>query len=530
MTVGTENRGVEVEPPPREGRDLAWLVDARAASAPDKTVLVWVPFHGPRRQWTAREFSEATQACAAGLAARGVRGGQSVLIHLDNCPEFLIAWLACARLGAKAVTSNTRLACEELRHIVTGSRAITVITQPRYLGTVMSAAPHAGLVVSTASDQGKEPESVPPRAVVPFEALLGDGRQGGHGRISPWTPCSVQYTSGTTARPKGVVWTHANALWAAQSGARVLGLHESDVQPIYLPLFHTNALALSYLPMLWAGGTTILLPRFSASRFWDIAAEFRCTTASVTAFVLRALGSGPDPVEHHFRLWAAGAGDQPVAARWGIRLIGWYGSTETVAVCIAGDHARPGAEGAMGTRVDGYDLAVRHADGSAARPGESGRLWVRARPGAGLFQGYLDDPEATAAAFEDGWYDTGDEVTESPDGQFFFRGRAKDMLKVGGENVAAVEIESVISKVDGVDECAVVGAPDVMLDEVPVAFVVSRRPGPRLTAEIHRACDHALADFKRPRDVRFVDDLPKSTLGKVRKSELRLVLKKEVAE
>nr|BFE36891.1 ATP-dependent acyl-CoA ligase [Actinomadura rugatobispora] len=508
----------------RPFEDVAGLVDTLAAAEPDRTVLVWAPFDGPSRSWTARALADETRRCAAGLADRGVRAGDRVGIHLGNRPEFVVAWLACARLGAAAVTSNTRLPAHELRYVLADSAPAAVITQPEHAGTVVRAAPRGGVLVTTGGGG--------PRGAVPFEELLSGPPLPPGEPVDPTTPCGVQYTSGTTSRPKGVVWTHANALWAATSGARVLGLGPDDVQMVYLPLFHTNALALSFLPALAAGATTVLLPRFSASRFWDAAREHGCTTASMTGFALRALAARPDPAGgHRFRLWAAGAGDQPlVAERWGIRLIGWYGSTETVAVCLAGDPDRPGPPGSMGRPVPGYEVAVRRPDGTAAGPGESGRLWVRGARGVTTFLEYLDDPLATAAAFDaDGWYDTGDEAAADAAGWFFFRGRAKDMLKVGGENVAAVEIETVVAGVDGVAECAVVAGPDPMLDEVPVAFVVASGRVPDLAGRIRLACDRALADFKRPREIHLVDALPKGTLGKVLKNELRARLRKEPA-
>jgi crotonobetaine/carnitine-CoA ligase len=181
-----------------------------------------------------------------------------------------------------------------------------------------------------------------------------------------------------------------------------------------------------------------------------------------------------------------------------------------------------GPEGAMGRSASEYEIAIRRDDGKAAAFGETGRLYIRGIPGISLFHEYLNDPKATTAAFDaDGWFDTGDEIAAREDGSLFFIGRAKDMLKVGGENVAALEIEAVVAGVNGVVECAVVGKPDRMYDEVPVAFVVATTPGPELRKTILLTCEEKLSAFKRPREVRFLDALPTGLLGKILKRDLR---------
>ncbi len=169
-----------------------------------------------------------------------------------------------------------------------------------------------------------------------------------------------------------------------------------------------------------------------------------------------------------------------------------------------------------------YEIAVRKDDGVDVEPGQSGRLWVRGIPGLSMFLEYLNQPEATNAAFDaEGWFDTGDEVRIDGQGHIHFVGRAKDMLRVGEENVAASEIETVINRVAGVVESAVIGKPDDMLDEVPVAFVVAREPSVQLEAEIMTVCEQALSKFKRPREIIFVAELPKGLLDKTLKKDLR---------
>jgi crotonobetaine/carnitine-CoA ligase len=298
-----------------------------------------------------------------------------------------------------------------------------------------------------------------------------------------------------------------------------------DVVPVFFPLFHANALAYTVLPTLWSGGTAVLVPRFTASRFWDIVVRNRCTWANMVLFTIRALQNLPDPPTHSFRFWALLAQTDFVRQRWGIPFVSWYGMTETITQNIHSFFDFEMSEGAIGHPAHEYEIAVRNEDGADVRPGESGRLWVRGIAGLSMFLEYLNQPEATNAAFDaEGWFDTGDEVRIDSQAHIHFVGRAKDMLRVGEENVAASEIETVINRVAGVVESAVIGKPDDMLDEVPVAFVVAREPSAGLEAEIMGVCERALSKFKRPRQIFFVDALPKGLLDKTLKKNLRVLL------
>ncbi|HEY1836698.1 MAG TPA: AMP-binding protein [Rhizomicrobium sp.] len=505
---------------PFAGRDLPWLVDAQAEHLADKVFLIWEPFNGPSQSWTYAQFAAETRRYAAGLHARGIAKGDFVTIHLENCPEFLFAWYACSRVGAIAVTTNTRSAQEELEYFVSHSCSVAAITQPKFAGMFRKL--NLRWIACTERDGAEAPQTPRPSDTTPFEELRGDEAQAPVNTPDPMAPNSVQYTSGTTSRPKGVVWTQANALWSARVNATHAQLTKDDVHIVYFPLFHTNALAWSMLATLWSGGTAVLLPRFSASRFWEISLRHRCTWANVVLFTLRALEKQPIPEKHYYRLWG-GAGDIGfVRDIWGIKTIGWYGMTETVSQCIASERTFRGPEFSMGYPVPEYQISIRRDDGSEVAFGETGNIWIKGISGLSLFKEYLNNPEATADSYdENGWFETGDQVTPLENGHVFFSGRAKDMLKVGAENVAALEIEAVILRAPGVMEAAVVGRPDPMLDEVPVAFVVAKSPGPDLAATIHGLCNHALADFKRPRDLIFVDELPKGLMDKVLKKELR---------
>jgi crotonobetaine/carnitine-CoA ligase len=359
-----------------------------------------------------------------------------------------------------------------------------------------------------------------------FSAVDADvGRLTDRG-FDPSAPFGVQYTSGTTARPKAVLWTHANALW----GARVSAMHEDlrpdDVHLVHLPLFHTNAQVYSTLAALWAGAAIVLQPKFSASRFWPVSLKHGCTWTSMVPFCLRALMEQPKPEAHAYRFWGNAICEPPTDLYFGVRTIGWWGMTETVTHGIVGSPHLPDASRSMGRPSPAYGIHVLHDDGSPVGPGETGDLFVEGRRGLSLFQEYMGDSAATAAAFrEDGLFITGDRVRLGEDGFLYFADRSKDMLKVGGENVAASEIERVIMAISGVREVAVVGKPDPMLDQVPVAFVIADvADTSALERAIHEACSRELASFKRPREIRFTETFPRATLEKVAKAELRALV------
>jgi carnitine-CoA ligase len=508
------------------GTDVWQLLEMQAAARAAEPFLIWQPFVGDAHTWTYTDMLRDASAVAAGLHHRGVLPGDRVLIHLENCPEFVVSWLACAALGAVAVTTNSRSAADELTYYADDCGAVGAITQPKFAELVAAAAPNLGWVACIEHDSG-EPASVHerPDASSGFDALRLDPDMLPARAPDPMWPMSVQYTSGTTSRPKGVLWTHANALWGAKVNAVHEDLHANDCHLTYMPLFHTNALAYSMLASLWVGARFVLLPKWSSSRFWDISLRHRCTWLSLMGLSARALITEAPPKEHTYRMFGTGICDPPWLASYGIRTIGWWGMTETISHGIVGDPYTPNRPMSMGRPAPEYGIAVVRADGvTPVAPEETGELLVKGTRGLSLFAEYLNQPEATADSFDElGWFRTGDLVMPHADGHLSFVDRAKDMLKVGAENVAASEIERVVLQVDGVVEAAVVARSDPKLDEVPVAFVVGGADNTDLADRVKRACAGKLADFKVPRDVFVVPCLPRSTLSKINKVELRKV-------
>lgn len=515
---------------PFAGQDIRTLLQAQARLRAGHPYLVWRPFQGPRRVWTYSQFADTVARFAAGLQARGVRAGDRVLVHLDNCPEAIIAWFGCAWMGAIAVTTNARSSADELNYFADHAGCVAGITQPKFAALVQSSCRALRWLAVTTTDNGDDAGSARPSAADAFDAIEADPASLPARAHDPLAPFSVQYTSGTTSRPKAVLWTHANALWGARVNATHEALRADDIHMVTLPLFHTNAQAYSMLAVLWAGATAVVNPRFSASRFWPVAVEEGCTWASVIGFIPKALMDQEVP-DHRFRLWGTGVCEPPTDARYRVKTLGWWGMTETITHGTVGLVDLPNASLSMGLPAPEYGIRIE-IDGREAMPGETGDFLVKGVRGLSLFAEYLGNAQATADSFDErGWFRTGDRVTLGENGWLYFADRSKDMLKVGGENVAASEIERVITPVTGVLEVAVVARKHPMLDEVPVAMV---RCAPEVLADeaaraalvrsVESACAASLAGFKQPREIRLMEEFPRSTLEKINKAALRQML------
>jgi crotonobetaine/carnitine-CoA ligase len=513
---------------PFAGLDVPWLLRMRAESRRDHPFLIWAPFEGPAQKWCYGEFHKRVGQLSAGLARRGIKPGEYVLIHLDNCIEAVMAWFACVELGAIAVTTNTRSAAAEMEYFAGHCGAVAAITQPAYAELVSAHCRDLRWIAVISHDAGAKPAQGVARGDS-FESLFADSADRPRRATDPFAPCSVQYTSGTTSRPKAVLWTHANALWGAKINAAHEDLHADDVHHAYLPLFHTNALAYSMLATLWVGASCVIQPRFSASRFWNVALEHGCTWTSTIPFCMKALLEREIPKDHKFRLWGTAVNEPPPFAAFGVKIIGWWGMTETITHGIIGEVDQPNTPMSIGRAAPEYQIRIVEDDGAPTEVGGTGNLLIKGIPGLSLFAEYLHNEKATRESFDEhGYFITGDRVTLLENGFIRFGDRTKDMLKVGGENVAASEIEQVIAVVPGVREAAVVAKKHAMLDEVPVVFIIPQAGVADAPADLHdtvmAACRKGLADFKVPREIHFVDDMPRSTLEKVAKAELRKML------
>jgi carnitine-CoA ligase len=508
--------------PPTSGLTATDLVTAMAGDRGAQPFVIWAPFEAPEQTISYAAFAELVARCAGGLARRGIGRGDRVLVHLDNSPEALIARFACAWLGAICVGSNALAAGPEIEHYVASTGAKAAVTQPRYAEIVGRHAPELEWIAVTETDGACFDATPGTPSSDSFRALVQEPI--GPAPVTGSDPCSIMFTSGTTSLPKGVVWTHANMVWGARSGAQQLALRSDDTTLLMLPLFHVVGLSWSLLPAMWSGGIVVLQPRFSASRYWPVAVAHRATIGAHVLFTTMALSKIEAPERHSFRQWTVGRADREAQARVRVpSFVPAWGMTEMVACPIIGDPWRASRQHTLGRASPMYDIRIVDDDRNDVASGQSGHLLVRGRRGVSIFRDYYDNPAANGAAFDsEGYFRTGDTVTLHEDGSIQFRDRASDVIKVGGEGMSPAEIEAVIRRVPGVAEVAVVGKPDEAYGQIPVAFVeLAADAGASIRDAILAACEVSLAKFKRPRDVVIVDGLPRVGNAKISRAELR---------
>ena len=500
--------------------NLDRLLEARQQERPNHPFLIWAPFDGEVKIWTYRQFAADAARLAGGLAMRGIGPGDRVLVHFENCPEALLVRFALARLGAVCVATNALAAGPEIAHYAETSSATAAITQASFAELVAYHARHMRWV-AVAESEGTNPcygkDSL--------AALFAEPAAAHPARESDTS--AIMFTTGTTGKPKGVVWTHANVLWGCRYSSEVYGHRSEDVSLISLPLFHVVGLCWSFLPVLWAGGTAVLHPRFSASRFWPASIRYRATIASHVLFTSMALQSQRVPERHFYRQWTVARGDRQSQSFNRIpAFVPSWGMTELVAPGICGHPHFAPAEGALGRPSLAHQIRIRDPDGKPVRPGETGELTIKGIRGLSMFQEYDGDMVATAAAFDiDGFFRTGDRVTLLDEGWIKFGDRSSDIIKVGGEGVSPSEIEAVVRGVRGVRDVAVVGKQDDAYGQVPVAFVEAEaEPGRDLEGDILAACRASLAKFKIPRRVVILSELPRVGNAKIAKAKLRQML------
>jgi crotonobetaine/carnitine-CoA ligase len=493
--------------------------DRSVRTTPDSTFLLFEGPDGEVSSWSYRTFDDTVGRVVAWLAAHGVARGDSVHLALTNSPTFVAVWLAAIKLGAWIVPSDPMATTPELAdHIARTSPLVGFCATSR--ADVYRQAAQAMTVVEIDETDGSLAWAAATEHPVPVP------------EHDPRDRAAVMFTSGTTGRPKGVVITQANYAFAGEVMAAAAALGADDRQLVVLPLFHANAQYYSFASAIAVGASVALMHTFSASRFIDQAARHEATHASLFAGPVRMiLARGAPPTDRHgLRLrhcWFAQnltEGQYETIAAWmGCRPRQLYGMTETIPAVLtdAADDPRPDTMGYVSPRCV---VGVQDATGRTCGPDEVGEIVVGGSPGLTLFDGYLDDEATTASAYRDGWFLTGYRARRDAAGRHRFEGRRSDVLKVAGENVSIVEVEAAIALHPAVFEVAVVGLPDAIRDEVPVAYVVLRpdaESSPGIEADLARWCADRLGKAKRPRSFFIVDELPRTSVGKIRTYLLR---------
>jgi fatty-acyl-CoA synthase len=484
----------------------------RARMTPGATALVQdgVPT-------TYAELDDAVTRLAHGLRSRGIARGDRVAFLGLNSVELVIAMFATARLAAVFVPVNTRLAPAELAYVFEHSGARLLLIEDA-LAAGAEQPPVAGLGIDTVTFRRA--------AGAGLDALMGEDQHEIDEPITLDALFMIQYTSGTSGLPKGVMLTHGNIAWNVYNLLVDIDLTSNEVALVTAPLFHTAALNQVLFPTLLKGGTALLEAKFDPVRAIDLIERERVTLLFGVTTMYLALSQSPrfheaDLDSLHLALSGGAPIPESLLRTWlerGLMIVQGYGLTETspgATMLRAADGVRK--LGSAGTACFFTDVRVVDGDRDA-EAGQPGEVLVR---GPNVTPGYWQDQAATDSAFTDGWLHTGDLATRDEEGYLRIVDRLKDMYISGGENVYPAEVEQAIYAHPAVAECAVIGEPDPAWGEVGRAFVVVREDATLDEATVLRHLQPLLARYKIPKAVEFVPELPHNASGKLLKSRLR---------
>ena len=516
------------------------MFDASLVRRADEPALDLGPAGGPALALTFGAIEARSSRMASVLAARGLRAGDRLVVQLANRLEFLDLFLACLKLGVVFVPVNVLYREREVGHIVGDAEPVAVVTTGDLAGLVPPGTPRwdvdalaalSSRGASAASGDEGSAETADPSGPVQPESL---GMTGGTWAqpeslgMTGDTPAAIVYTSGTTGRAKGAVLTHGNLAANARTLIEAWRITAADRYLGVLPLFHVHGLGNGVCSWLASGCRMRLVERFEHDKAEALFEEFRPTLffGVPTAYVrLLELGdAAARRIGSRMRLFVSGSAPLPTPVfeafrvKFGHAILERYGMTETL-MTIGNPYDGERRPGTVGRPLPGVEVRIARADGGEVPEGETGELLVR---GPAVFEGYWRQPEATAAAFVNGWFRTGDLGERSGDGYVTLHGRASDLIISGGFNVYPREIEDVLLEQPGVSEAAVLGVPDARRGEVPLACFA----GDADPAALEEACRRLLASFKVPRSFVRVVALPRNAMGKVDKGRLREALAK----
>lgn len=512
------------------GQHLRQMWDDLADVYGHKTALICESSGGVVNRYSYLELNQEINRTANLFYTLGIRKGDKVALHLDNCPEFIFCWFGLAKIGAIMVPINARLLREESTWILQNSQACLLVTsaqfypmyqqiqqedasQLRHICLTDMVLPADDGVSSFTQLKNQQPATLcyaPP--------------------LSTDDTAEILFTSGTTSRPKGVVITHYNLRFAGYYSAWQCALRDDDVYLTVMPAFHIDCQCTAAMAAFSAGATFVLVEKYSARAFWGQVQKYRATITECIPMMIRTLMVQPPSAndrQHRLRevMFYLNLSEQEKDAfceRFGVRLLTSYGMTETI-VGIIGD--RPGDKRrwpSIGRAGFCYEAEIRDDHNRPLPAGELGEICIKGVPGKTIFKEYFLNPKATAKVLEaDGWLHTGDTGYRDEEGFFYFVDRRCNMIKRGGENVSCVELENIIATHPKIQDIVVVGIKDSIRDEAIKAFVVLNEGETLSEEEFFRFCEQNMAKFKVPSYLEIRKDLPRNCSGKIIRKNLK---------
>lgn len=494
---------------------ISGLLETRANELGGKTFILC-----DDQEYSYQQAHHNAVTVAANLAARGIGKDDKIVLLMGNCLEFLEVFLGAGRIGAVTVPVNPLLKPDEIAYIINNSDARTLITIPEFapmlplVRKMLPAIQHIFIVGEAAP--GTES----------FSALLAPVSAAPEIVAGPNDDAALIYTSGTTGMPKGVILTHRNYVSNALMMMRAVDMTSSDRFFCILPLFHVNAQVVTILAPLMASADVVLMKKFAPFSILPMIEKYRPTILSAVPTIYNVMCRMPKAESYDvssIRFFVSGGAPMPEdtyleAMRVLKRpLIMGYGLSEATCASAAADYQDPIRWNSVGAPLRYTSIRIVDDAGVDTAYGEVGEILIG---GPAVMKGYYKNPEATREVLQNGWLHTGDLGRFDEDGYLYIVGRKKDLIIRGGQNIYPQQIENVLSKLAMVEECCVVGLEEARWGQEVLAVIKLAEGQASTEEEIIGYCRENLASYKCPKHVRFVDALPKTATGKIKKGEV----------
>ncbi len=525
MTLNFTNATTEI------GRrnSLRQLLETKIEHHGDKPFVIFVDRDNNEEILTYRQFGDQVNRLSNWFLSKGIKKGDFILCHLTNTIGFVTAIHAATNIGAVFVPSIIYDVADDLKYKLNKSEAKIVITDEDFypeFDKILGDCPTVKDVLiyrSTDKNPGthnwdniladSSPDSPPPVEINPLEDTA-----------------QMLFTSGTTARPKGVILTHGNFLYMGSVMANNASMRPEDRIIVVLPLFHVNAMCCSWFPALASGASIVICELFNPADFVPLALKYNATFSTQVGVILKALLAQPEhPMESELKMWRTAYAIKVSDTEWdeferrfNTILYDGYGLTETISPCIGGSTGSKKNRASVGLPNPGIKVAIVDHNREELPIGEPGEIVINGQPGLSLFKEYYKNPEATAEAVVDNWFFTGDYGKMDEEGYIYFIDRKKDVVKRSGENISPAEVERVLIEHPAVMELAVIGMPDQRRDEVTLAVIKTFPEVDVSEEEIREYCQGKMAKFKIPDHVQFLEEeFSKTSIGKIKKNVLQ---------
>ena len=503
--------------------NIAWWVQRWGDLHPDKAAIIF-----EEEQITYFELNQRANRASCWLQSLGIEKGDRVAAMLNNCPEFIEIFLACARLGAIFVPLNFRSAPPELEYFLKNCRPRLFVFGWEFKDTINKLDFEKTKPQVMLSSVGQIPADAAISDYV-SESASFDGHKPfltrSLGPADPEEPQVIMYTSGTTGRPKGAVLSHRKTFFNCLNADIFFKMHFDDIMLVILPLFHSGGLFIQASPTIYKGATLVLHPKFDPRKVYHDIERYKVTKFLGVPTVYRALVK-VDPQERtdiSSLKVCAGGGEKTTPELFeqcreaGLAFRQVMGQTETSILLWASEEDSFHKPGTVGRPVFHAEVNVVDKNGRSVEPGDVGEIVVR---GSIMMKEYWQDPVRTEETIRNGMLYTGDLARLDEEGYYFLVDRARDMYITGGENVYPAEVERILRGHPEIEDIAVVGVPDERWGEVGQAFVIPVKESSLCAEDITRFCSEQMAKFKCPKKIKFCEEFPRTSLGKVRKGEL----------